>query len=205
MIYDWYTSDNHFGHKNITAYCNRPMNADGLMAKKWRARVGPTDTVLHLGDFALPDWRIDVDGWWSDLVHSLTGKIFLIPGNHDRAKNLLQLKRLGVTVIQPFVENGVWFTHKPQPTEIVNVHGHIHNNPYPVAIKESKGTYRNVSVEVTDYQPVTLADLLAGRTGNGPEDVGYLTKTTDPEYNKSREYKIGTQLGSSGPKVRIEG
>jgi len=183
MTYDWYTSDHHFGHKNITAYCNRPPNIDGTMAKRWRDQVGHDDTVLHLGDFALPDWRVDVDGWWSDLMHSLPGKIFLIPGNHDRKKNLAQLKRLGVTVIEPFVENGVWFAHKPQPTEGVMVHGHIHNNLYPFNLKGSKGIYRNISVEVTNYRPVTLADILAGRVGNSLKDVGCLTKDTDPEYN----------------------
>ena len=50
----WFTSDTHFGHKNIIQYCSRPwdnvekMNED--IINNWNAIVKPNDIVFHLGD-----------------------------------------------------------------------------------------------------------------------------------------------------------
>jgi calcineurin-like phosphoesterase family protein len=50
----FFTSDTHFWHKNVIAYCSRPyqsleeMNQD--LITRWNARVKPEDTVYHLGD-----------------------------------------------------------------------------------------------------------------------------------------------------------
>lgn len=181
--YDWYISDTHWGHRNIIDYCGRPSNADGLMFTKWVERVGPNDTVLHLGDFAMPDWRVDVHGWWADLFARLTGKITLIPGNHDHKKHRAHMKRHGVTIGEPFVYQGVLWSHKPLTTDLFNVHGHIHNNKYPSGVDYARGKHRNISVEVTGYAPVRWSEIEAGLVGNTPEEVGVYRKSDDPERN----------------------
>jgi len=53
----WFTSDHHFGHKNIIEFSKRPfanveeMNAE--LVKRWNERIAKEDKVYHLGDFAL--------------------------------------------------------------------------------------------------------------------------------------------------------
>lgn len=80
------TADTHFGHKNIISYCNRPFNSvqemDDAIVEKWNSKVGINDTVFHLGDML---WgRDDNVKEAIDLIYSLNGKIYLIPGNHDK-------------------------------------------------------------------------------------------------------------------------
>lgn len=78
----YFTSDLHFGHKNIIKYCNRPwddvesMN-EGLISN-WNAVVRPEDTVVVLGDVALGRHEVGLG-----LVSRLHGIKLLIPGNHD--------------------------------------------------------------------------------------------------------------------------
>ena len=79
----WFISDNHFNHKNIIKYCNRPFSSveqmNRHMIQCWNNTVQKDDEVFHLGDFGL--------GRREDLVRifeQLNGNITLIRGNHDR-------------------------------------------------------------------------------------------------------------------------
>ena len=53
MIY--YTSDLHFGHRNVLKFDNRPFanvdEMDLVLIENWNNRVQPDDTVYILGDF----------------------------------------------------------------------------------------------------------------------------------------------------------
>jgi len=53
----FFTSDHHFGYKNIIKFCNRPFadveSMNETMIAKCNKRVGEEDEVYHLGDFAL--------------------------------------------------------------------------------------------------------------------------------------------------------
>jgi len=79
----FFTSDTHFGHKNIIQYCERPFKdvhdqTETLIAL-WNTKVGPQDVVYHLGDFAfMPADKAEV------IVRRLNGSINLILGNHDK-------------------------------------------------------------------------------------------------------------------------
>lgn len=79
----FFTSDTHFGHKNIIKYCNRPFNdvneMNEILISRWNSKVNPDDLVYHLGDFsmrAVPEIR-----------KRLNGDICLIRGNHDVDEN----------------------------------------------------------------------------------------------------------------------
>ena len=80
----WFTSDNHFGHKNIIEFSKRPFASveemNETMIERWNEKIGKDDDVYHVGDFALlaaPKLR--------QLLDRLNGKIHLIAGNHERA------------------------------------------------------------------------------------------------------------------------
>lgn len=77
-----FTSDNHWFHKNIMKYSNRPFTSVEDMTQKmiklWNKRVNPEDTVYHLGDFAFG--RIEKI---EELLKQLNGRKRFINGNHD--------------------------------------------------------------------------------------------------------------------------
>lgn len=77
----WFTSDWHFGHKNILNYCKRPFKdleeMHIALIKLWNDTVKPEDTVYFIGDFSLNK------KWSRDIVPLLNGTKYLISGNHD--------------------------------------------------------------------------------------------------------------------------
>ncbi len=83
MSNTWWTSDTHFGHRNIIRYCDRPYSSveemDEAIIKEWNNKVGPEDIVYHLGDFSFYR-KVDVA---ISLLERLNGDIFFIKGNHD--------------------------------------------------------------------------------------------------------------------------
>ena len=79
----WFTSDLHFGHKNIVEYCNRPWTfeqQDEELVKRWNSRVGLFDEVYHLGDFTFAGRKKAKA--IIELIKGLNGKITFIKGNH---------------------------------------------------------------------------------------------------------------------------
>src|SRR4051812_27561867 len=79
----WFTSDLHFGHRNIIGYCDRPFRdvdaMDAALVERWNEVVAPDDIVWVLGDVAMG--RIERS---LALVGGLHGTKHLVAGNHDR-------------------------------------------------------------------------------------------------------------------------
>lgn len=159
----WIISDTHFYHENIGRYCNRPENWQELIIKNWNDRVAPGDTVLHLGDFTLGK-KIHFEL----LTGILNGKLLLIQGNHDRlsqpyceAQGVTLIKNSYQIVLEP--EINLVFSHRPIVTledGWINLHGHIHNGP-PLPEGFNLGlNHINMSVEVKEYRPWRLKDII---------------------------------------------
>lgn len=81
MIY--FTSDCHFGHKNIIKYCNRPFDnvhiMDQVMFDRINETVGADDTLYILGDFCYKgkkpiEYRSRIN----------CQDVHIILGNHDK-------------------------------------------------------------------------------------------------------------------------
>jgi calcineurin-like phosphoesterase family protein len=95
----------------------------------------------------------------------LMGQKRLICGNHDPIKMLSSGGFFAkVELWRVFSEFGLILSHIPlhssglyrgagEGQQMLNVHGHIHQNPSP------PGPYRNVCVEHTDYRPVNIEEL----------------------------------------------
>lgn len=78
----FFTSDTHFGHKNIITFCNRPYKnieemSEGLI-QNWNKRISRGDSVYHLGDFSMGSKELTLK-----VLNRLKGNIFLVRGNHD--------------------------------------------------------------------------------------------------------------------------
>ena len=81
----WFTSDTHFGHKNIQKFCPNTRKGadiaehDEILIRNWTEQVAPNDRVYHLGDFMFCDSKRA-----ASILARLTGQIHFIYGNHDK-------------------------------------------------------------------------------------------------------------------------
>jgi len=154
------TADQHWGHRNIIAYCSRPFKSveemDKVMIDNWNSVISKNDVVIHLGDFCLCYNNQQL----KELRDNLNGTIFLLLGNHDHPTRLQNfnifvfdsLYSEGVNILN----NNLIFSHRPLwkiPDGKVNVHGHIHDKP-------SYGRYLNVSVDVCNFTPIALEEVI---------------------------------------------
>jgi len=167
----FFTSDTHFGHKNILEYCKRPFSSveemDKRLIENWNNVVKPDDIVFHLGDFAFcGSNRI------REIRNQLNGKIILVKGNHDRhLKDSLCNELFEGTTYQLQIQLGdrsVYLNHFPflswggcarKPENAVyQLFGHIHScksNPY---FNLHRFQY-DVGVDNNNYKPVSWNEV----------------------------------------------
>lgn len=182
-------SDTHFGHTNSWEKFKLP-NGDPLrpftsteemdetMVERWNAKVGPHDTVYHLGDVVINRKSLHH-------VKRLNGKLRLIRGNHDIFKDQ-DYRDVGFDSlygVRVFTDKFI-LSHIPLHPDCitdrfkVNVHGHLHANE--VTWQKTPGLgeltidprYLCVSVEHTNYEPLSFEEVDA-RIAKRWEETGY--------------------------------
>lgn len=159
----WVWSDIHFYHTNIIKYCDRPFDSveemNQTLIENHNNLVGPNDLVIWVGDVSFKN-VCDTNA----LLRQLNGDRILIAGNHDLDKKRRHVRALDFNEIHLLytIDDGVapivftHFTMDNAPLPWINVHGHVHNQPYDV---EHSLQHINVSVEVIDYKPMHLTEL----------------------------------------------
>ncbi|WP_196894652.1 metallophosphoesterase [Aureivirga marina] len=79
----FFTSDHHFGHKNIIKFCERPFaNVEEMnetLIARWNEKIKPEDEVYHLGDFGMTKDNELI----AAILDRLNGTKYLIVGNHE--------------------------------------------------------------------------------------------------------------------------
>jgi calcineurin-like phosphoesterase family protein len=144
----------HFHHENIIKLANRPFSSveemDETLIDNWNKTVGKKDLVYHLGDFAFRNNTND-----RDIFKRLNGTIVLMQGNHDpllwghKYYEFKQHKRLFVLCHYPFEEWNGYFKGA------IHIHCHTHK---PALISAERRF--NVTVEATDYKPISLEEIM---------------------------------------------
>lgn len=169
MIY--YTSDLHLFHSNIIKHCNRPFKTveemNELILKNYNSIVKDTDKVIFLGDISYAKNK-EEEQKVIEFLSKFKGKKILISGNHDN--RLLRLKEFRDQFIRIDNyasiydgDNKVILCHYPIEEwdgffkDSIHLYGHVHNNNN--GLKDIKNRY-NVGVDVNDFKPVTLEQLL---------------------------------------------
>lgn len=121
----WFTSDLHFGHKNIQKFRKEVVSEKDNRAKicwDWEDLVTKRDIVYVLGDAC---FTMDTVEEFQDLP----GTKYLIRGNHDNLDTQVYLKYFR-SVEGLFKYKGFWLSHAPiHPNELrgkINLHGHVH-------------------------------------------------------------------------------
>lgn len=179
MIY--YTSDLHLGHKNITKYENRPFKSveemDAALIKNWNNTVTKDDDIYVLGDFCFKGATKTIK-----YLERLHGRIHLLRGNHDYFmsqqyyKDWLYQMQLALEVKHrtPIFHESYYKHIKDNEHEVILCHypilhwenmergsihlyGHVHT--YRDCSAMAPNSY-NVGVDVNNYKPVTLEQLL---------------------------------------------
>jgi len=154
MIY--FTADQHFGHRNIIKYCNRPFSTpeemDDRIIKNHNASVEKNDDVYMLGDLSMSMQKETLAMY----VKQLNGRKHLILGNHDRLKNIRDYINIGFTSVHtPFLKVEEFIcVHDPALSQAdisgQFLCGHIHN----LFVKQRNCF--NVGVDVHDFYPISI-------------------------------------------------
>lgn len=179
----FFTSDMHYGHRNIIRYCTRPFaDVDEMretLVARWNEVVQPQDTVYVLGDFSLDEKHLKT------VLPRLAGKKHLILGNHDlchpaqkkkRAKPVALYLEAGFATValESFLDvegQRIRLHHMPYRGDSTKVerykqwrplddglwlfHGHVHEK------WRQSGRQINVGVDQWDFRPVSLDTLMS--------------------------------------------
>jgi calcineurin-like phosphoesterase family protein len=168
----YFISDTHFGHEKCWSTFKRvdgsPLRAfssteemDQTMIRNWNQTVKAEDSVYHLGDYVINRKHMHVG-------HQLAGRKRLVRGNHDIFKTdeyiALGFEEIYGVWVDP--KSGIICSHIPlHPDSIkegwINVHGHLHHGRVLLPNKQIDKRYVCVSVEMTDYKPVSLGWIRA--------------------------------------------
>lgn len=173
----WFIGDTHFNHQALLDFRNlkgeRIRDFDTIedmnehIIERWNSVVKPNDTVWHLGDVVFGDDRMV---WMYSNFQRLNGIKKLIIGNHDKLPEIcLYFDDVRMWMLNTDLK--ILLSHVPihqscakmfgskekgilkNPLPLLNVHGHIHENPSPL------GPYQCVSVEHINYTPINVDQL----------------------------------------------
>lgn len=198
----WFTSDLHFGHRNVIRFCERPFENEKEMGEKlienWNSVVGDNDIVFVLGDTF---WFNDSRGI-KKALSQLKGKtIYMLPGNHDDFEHyhrvdderivlcpdvvVLWLQEYGQKKIQE-----IWMSHYPMMTwphrdnGAWQLFGHIHSSAFrDGGIDQDLPLHWNqhdVGCDYWGYRPVdfeTLQRLFNARKTQNTEEKKNISRT----------------------------
>lgn len=169
----FFTSDLHFGHEKIISYEDRPFvdveaMTQGLI-ERWNNKVGKDDEVYILGDLSF------YKGLMTNIIlQQLNGRKYLIKGNHDSSflkdknfdsslfewvKDYATVKDNGLLVVMMHYPMAVWDRcHYGS----IHLYGHVHSNKgtsHPLQHCLGGNAF-NVGVDVQDFEPKTLNELM---------------------------------------------
>ena len=143
---NYYISDMHFFHKNVTKegnnFDNRPFNSlaemHEYMKEKWNSKITNGDTVYILGDIAMRGTNEELIA----LVAQLKGRKILVKGNHDdvsdlRYKNLFEeicaykevTDHIGQEAYKLVLSHYPILMWNGQHRGTIHLYGHTHNTP----------------------------------------------------------------------------
>lgn len=156
----FFTSDLHFGHRNILKYCDRPFPSteamDQSLVRRWNGKVRANDTVYVLGDFSLEP---------AEVVRSrlarLAGRKILIRGNHDRGyADDARWGEVHESLLVEAESSRFYLHHYPlrdwpgKWRGTIHLYGHVHGNLRPLP-----GSM-DVGVDTWGGAPVSVAEIL---------------------------------------------
>ena len=179
----WLTADEHYFHRKIMGYQNRPFSSldemNNSLVERHNDAVGDQDVVIHIGDFSFGRGED-----FSRIAERLRGTHFFMDGSHDRAMReyftqnhqwregegrFFLLPKLfeftfGKTkvVLCHYAMESWWASHYPESS--VHFHGHSHGR-----FTSAKQAI-DVGVDTNDFRPYQVEEAIERarrKTGTG--------------------------------------
>ena len=207
----FFTSDLHFGHKNIIRFDNRPFTSveqmDRVLIENWNNKVSDDDTTYVLGDIS---WYND--GKTEEIFSQLRGSKILIKGNHDHVTSATRRIFKEIYDYKEISINGNKIVLCHYPIVFFNSHhygaymfyGHVHNSHewqmtdsyrYELEQLDVRCNAYNVGIMVQNYEPVTFEEILENY-----EAHRMITFGLQKEWTSDREKSQG---GDIDGKMRV--
>ena len=153
----WVTGDQHFGHRNIIKYCDRPFESvkqmDETMIENYNCLVSPDDTCFMLGDFGMDKKRR-----LFDILDRLNGEKILLMGSHDR---VFSKRTIIHKIVVKFEEHMIAMTHTPYDYDErchFTLCAHIHRR-WKYSFKDDH-LLINAGVDQWNFCPVNLHQVV---------------------------------------------
>jgi len=176
----YFTSDNHFGHRNILSHANRPFvdlkEHDEILVENWNKTIPKNGIVVFQGDFAM-GLKATKLKWLLETLNYET--IYLVQGNHE--KDIMKkfwareyFEKISQRIEFEIEDENGNFKDKNTKFNIIvadhfpmlswnksfhgsyHTYGHTHGN-----MKEHPwNTAYEVGVDVNNYKPVSYFELM---------------------------------------------
>jgi len=153
----FYTADEHYYHKNIIKYSNRPFTSMDEMVEELIRRhnevVKNEDVVVHVGDFSFASKKIT-----REIINKLNGTHVFIKGDHDSAIKRIY-KNLEYLEIRKYRDQFIIACHWAMRVWPMShygswqVYGHSHGKLKP------QGLQYDVGVDNNNFYPVSFEKL----------------------------------------------
>ena len=161
----FFTADEHYGHKGVISFCNRPFQSieemDAEMIRRYNTLVGDNDVVIHAGDFCWCNNKRDAEKY----IKQLKGNHVFLKGSHDH-----WLPRSAHEMWEKTIDGKhITVCHYPLycwPRSHYNswhLYGHVHGR------MKLHGKSLDIGVDNTNFYPVSwngVCEVMNGKPDN---------------------------------------
>ena len=167
----WFTADEHYGHKNILKYTNRPFSSleemEDVLISRHQEVVKKGDIIIHAGDFMWTNKRYVAERF----LEKLNGTNFVLKGSHDN----------WIPIMSPYI----WEKQIQQDFIVVchyamrawarshynswQLHGHSHGGLNPI------GKQYDIGVDNNNFYPISYEQLRIIMKDK-PDNFNYIKK-----------------------------
>jgi calcineurin-like phosphoesterase family protein len=150
----FFTSDEHYGHKKVLSYCNRPFDSveemNETLIARFNEKVTPQDVTVHAGDFC---WHKKIDV--NVIIKRLNGSHIFVKGSHDSwlpksAKYMWRKMIEGQFVVVCHYAMRTWERSRYGSWQL---YGHSHGNLLP------EGKQYDVGVDNNNFYPISFEEI----------------------------------------------
>ena len=167
----FFTGDEHYNHRNILKYCDRPFDSveemDEELIKRHNSVVGKNDVVVHAGDFTLE--KKEVAHKYQQRLH---GTHIFLKGSHDywlrgaRCHEIWEKTIDGIYVVVCHFAMRVWARSHFNSFQL---YAHSHGKLDPI------GKQWDIGVDNNDFYPISF-DQIREIMKNRPDNFNLVRK-----------------------------